>query len=94
LIRRGQKAAAGDKPYRVSDGRGLYLWAAPSGGKLWQWAYILHGKEKLMSFGKYPDVSLAKARERHYLARKTGGGVNARSTTLPPQESGCCLRLW
>ncbi|MFZ1084388.1 MAG: integrase arm-type DNA-binding domain-containing protein [Terracidiphilus sp.] len=65
-----RKAKAGDKAYRVSDGSGLYLWVTPAGGKLWRWAYEYHHKEKLMSFGKYPEVSLALARERHGEARK------------------------
>jgi integrase len=41
----------------------------PAGGKLWRWAYLFGGKEKLMSFGKYPAVSLALARQRHSEAR-------------------------
>jgi integrase len=65
-----RKAKAGDKAYRVSDGSGLYLWITPAGGKLWRWAYEFNGKEKLMSFGKYPEVPLALARERHLEARK------------------------
>jgi len=54
----------------VSDSGGLYLWITPAGGKLWRWAYDFGGKEKLMSFGRYPDVPLALARERHGEARK------------------------
>jgi integrase len=65
-----RKAKARDKAYRMSDGGGLYLWNTPAGGKLWRWAYDFGGKEKLMSFGRYPDVSLAVARERHTEARK------------------------
>jgi integrase len=65
-----RKAKARDKAYRMSDGGGLYLWNTPAGGKLWRWAYDFSGKEKLMSFGRYPDVSLALARERHTEARK------------------------
>ncbi len=65
-----RKAKAKDKAYRMSDGSGLYLWITPAGGKLWRWAYEFDRKEKLMSFGKYPDVSLALARERHGEARK------------------------
>ena len=65
-----RKAKAGDKAYRMSDGTGLYLWITPAGGKLWRWAYEYAGKEKLMSFGKYPEVPLALARERHLEARK------------------------
>ena len=46
------------KAYRVSDSGGLYLWVTPAGGKLWRWAYAYDRKEKLMTFGKYPDVPL------------------------------------
>jgi integrase len=57
-------------PYRLADGRGLYLQITPTGGKLWRWKYRFEGKEKLMSLGKYPDISLALARERHSEARR------------------------
>jgi hypothetical protein len=52
------------------DTGGLYLWITPAGGKLWRWKYRHEKEEKLMSFGKYPDVPLALARERHTEARK------------------------
>jgi hypothetical protein len=65
-----RRAKAREKAYRLSDSGGLYLWVTPPGGKLWRWAYVYEGKEKLMSFEKYPDVSLATARERHGDARK------------------------
>jgi integrase len=65
-----RKAKAAVKAYRIGDGGGLYLWITPAGGKLWRWKYRHEGEEKLMSFGKYPDVSLALARERHGEARK------------------------
>jgi integrase len=58
------------RPYKVSDGGGLFLWVTPSGGKMWRWAYRHDGRAKLMTFGKYPDVPLALARERHAEARK------------------------
>jgi integrase len=65
-----KKAKPKEKAYRMSDSGGMYLWVTPSGGKLWRWAYRFEGKEKLMSLGKYPSVSLAFARERHLEARK------------------------
>ncbi|WP_433963639.1 Arm DNA-binding domain-containing protein [Tunturiibacter gelidiferens] len=65
-----QKGEKREKAYKLSDGRNLYLWITPSGGKLWRWAYRHEGKEKLMTFGRYPEVSLALARERHVEARK------------------------
>ncbi|MGA9671484.1 MAG: integrase arm-type DNA-binding domain-containing protein [Terracidiphilus sp.] len=65
-----RRAKTKDKAYRMSDSGSLYLWVTPSGGKLWRWAYTHEGKEKLMAFGKYPDVPLVLARERHAEARK------------------------
>src|SRR5271168_1278852 len=54
----------------MTDGRGLFLWVTPTGGKLWRWKYRYDGAQKQMSYGQYPDVSLADARERHAEARK------------------------
>jgi integrase len=65
-----KRTKAAEKAYSLGDGGGLYLWVKPTGGKLWRWSYRFEGKEKLMSLGKYPDVSLAQARERHAEARK------------------------
>lgn len=64
------KAKGTTKPYKIADERGLFLLVTPSGGKLWRWKYRVDGKEKLMSFGAYPDVTLAAARERHQEARR------------------------
>ena len=65
-----KRSKAAEKAYSLGDGGGLYLWVKPTGGKLWRWSYRFEGKEKLMSLGKYPDVPLALARERHAEARK------------------------
>jgi integrase len=65
-----KKTKAKEKAYSLNENGGLYLWITPVGGKLWRWAYRFDRKEKLMSFGKYPDVPLALARERHSEARK------------------------
>ena len=59
-----------DRPYKLSDGGGLYLYVSPAGGKLWRWDYRADGKAKTMAFGNYPDVSLALARERHAEGRR------------------------
>lgn len=61
---------AKDKPYKVSDEKGLYLLVTPSGGKLWRLKYRIDSKENTMSFGGYPDVSLADARAARDDARK------------------------
>jgi len=59
-----------EKPYKLTDGQGLYLQVTPSGGKLWRFKYRFDNKEKLLSFGSYPEISLADAREKRNLARK------------------------
>lgn len=53
-----------EKPYRLSDERGLYLEVSPSGGKYWRLKYRFDGKEKRLSLGVYPDISLKIARDR------------------------------
>jgi len=49
----------GKKPKKLFDGGGLFLLVTPSGGKLWNFKYRFEGKEKKLSFGVYPDISLA-----------------------------------
>lgn len=49
------------KSYKMSAGGGLYLLVNPSGGKLWRLKYRIHGTEKVMSFGAFPEVSLSQA---------------------------------
>lgn len=58
------------KQWTLFDGGGLYLLITPSGGKLWRFKYRYNGKEKLLSFGAYPELSLADARQRREAARK------------------------
>ena len=52
-----------EKPYRIFDGRGLYLEVSPSGGRWWRFKYRFQGKEKRMSLGVFPEVSLSEARD-------------------------------
>ena len=65
-----RKAKPQEKPYKVSDGAGLYIWVTPSGGRKWRASYRNDGKQKTLTLGGYPEVSLALARERHRDARK------------------------
>lgn len=51
-----------DRDYKLSDDRGLYVLVTKSGSKLFKWKYRIEGKEKKLSLGTYPEVSLAKAR--------------------------------
>lgn len=57
-------------PTKRSDGGGLHLLIAPSGGKLWRWSYRFDGKQKSLAFGAYPAVSLSDARQKRDSAKK------------------------
>ena len=59
-----------EKPIKLFDGRGLFLLVHPSGGKWWRFKYSINRREKLISLGTYPDVSLSQARERREECRK------------------------
>lgn len=59
-----------DKPYKLSDGAGLYLLINPTGSKLWRLKYKFAAKEKLLSIGAYPVITLASAREKALEAKK------------------------
>jgi integrase len=58
------------KPYKLTDGGGLYLLIKPDGAKYWRMGYRVAGTERLLAFGKYPEVSLAEARNKRAAARK------------------------
>jgi integrase len=55
---------------KLFDGGGLFLLVAPTGGKWWRLKYRFGSKEKLLSLGTYPTVSLKDARERRDEAKK------------------------
>ncbi|HEY5290373.1 MAG TPA: integrase arm-type DNA-binding domain-containing protein, partial [Caulobacteraceae bacterium] len=59
-----------EKPYKLADSGGLFLYVAPKGGKLWRMKFRHAGREGLLSFGPYPAVSLRTAREKRDEARK------------------------
>ena len=65
-----RKAKPADKPVRKFDGGGLYIELSPAGGKLWRLKYRYGGKEKRLSLGTYPEISLVEARNRREEARK------------------------
>lgn len=59
-----------DKSYKMADGHGLYMQVEQNGSKYWRMKYRMHGKEKKLSFGVCPEVTLAEAREKAREARK------------------------
>lgn len=59
-----------EKPYKLSDGGGLYLLINTDGAKYWRMDYRYAGTRKTLAFGRYPQTSLAQAREKRAAARK------------------------
>ncbi len=74
-----------DKAYKIHDERGLFLFVAPTGSKLWRCRYFFEGMERIASFGAYPDISLKFARERRDTIRREtaeGRDPNAKAITF------------
>lgn len=75
-----RQAKPGLKNRKLSDSGGLYLMVLTSGTKSWRWKYSFRGKEKTLSIGLYPEVSLRDARSARDEARRlllTGGDPSA-----------------
>ncbi len=82
-------AKSKDKPYKLSDEKGLYLLIQPSGGKLWRFDYRFIGKRKTLALGAYPDVPLAQARDKRDNARK----LLANDPPIDPSETRKAERI-
>ena len=65
-----RNAKPGAKPRKLFDGGGLFLLLTPKGQRWWRLKYRWEGREKLISLGVYPHVSLAEARRRRDTARR------------------------
>jgi len=63
-------AKAKTKPYKLFDGGGLYLYIMPNGSKYWRLKYRYLAREKVLSLGTYPLVSLLEARDEREKAKK------------------------
>ncbi len=81
------------KPYKVADRRGLYVIVSPAGGIAWKFNFMLDGKQKTLSLGRWPAVSLYAARDmRDEAQRMLAEGVDPaavkqeRKRATPPSE--------
>lgn len=59
-----------ERVLKLSDGGGMFIQVSPQGSKLWRMAYRFNGVQKLLSFGAYPAVGLAAARQKREAAKK------------------------
>ncbi|MGQ0698268.1 MAG: tyrosine-type recombinase/integrase [Panacagrimonas sp.] len=82
-------AKPGPKPRKLADNGGLFLLVTPTGGKWWRLKYRIDGKEKLLSLGVYPDVSLKQARAGRDDARKgIAAGIDPSEQRKAAKASG------
>lgn len=73
-----------DKPRKLFDGHGMFLFISPAGAKVWRVAYRVDGKPQTKSLGPYPLLSLADARiKRDELRRGLLDGVTPKTKTKP-----------
>ncbi len=81
-----------EKPYKLADTEGMYLYIQPNGRKYWRFKYRFSGKEKTLALGVYPDVSLAEAREKRAQARKLLATKNDPSQVKKEQKRQAVIR--
>ena len=87
-----RKAKGTEKPYKLSDEKGLHLLVNPNGAKLWRVSYRFDGKQKTLALGAYPDVSLANAREKRDEARKLLANEQDPGEVKKAQKAGRLIR--
>jgi len=63
-------AGARSRAYKIFDERGLFLFVAPTGLKSWRMKFRYRRREKLLTFGTWPEISLVEARARCDAARE------------------------
>lgn len=76
--------------FKIYDEGGLHLYVAPNGRRSFRMRYRLGGREQLLTFGTWPEVSLAEARERCQAARdalRAGADPRAQPSSAPAPET-------
>lgn len=54
-----------EKSYKLTDGGGLFVQIEPGGAKTWRYQYLLDGRRREVTIGRYPEIGVADARDRH-----------------------------
>lgn len=96
-----RQAKAAEKPYKLTDAGGLHLYVTTTGARLWRLRYEVAGREKLLSLGRYPDMTLLQARAARDEARavlRTGADPaevkKAARTVAPERTFEAVARAW
>ena len=81
-----------ENAYKVFDGNGLYILVSNSGSKLWKLKYYDQGKSRVMSIGRFPDVSVEDARtiaikEKENIAKTTDAKLTKKSEDTVESKS-------
>lgn len=76
-----------EKDYKLTDGRGLYLFVRKTGSKVWRANYLDGGRQKTRTYGQYPQVSLADARRAHSDAREAKSQPGETNGPAPHQPT-------
>lgn len=69
-VRAVEAAKPKDKPYKLADEKGLYLYVAASGTKSWRANFTAGGKQQTRTYGRWPGMTLADARKAHQAAKE------------------------
>jgi integrase len=91
-----RQAKPAELPYKLTDGNGLHLFITPAGGRFWRLRYQKDGKERLVSLGTYPEMSLRQARDRRneLRAQLRNGGTDPQTTSPPTPTLAELVRQW
>lgn len=99
-----RQAKPKDRPYKLSDSEGLYLYVSKAGHRSWRLKYRFAGKERRLIFGSYPEISLKEARDLKAEARKLiasgrDPGIEAKKAAIGRRVASentfeCVARSW
>ncbi len=76
-VRAIEAAKPKDRPYKLADGQGMYLYVSPAGGKSWRANFVVDGKQQTRTYGRWPGMTLADARKEHAQGRQLPPAADA-----------------
>ena len=77
-----------ERAYRLTDSRGLHVHVAPTGCKSIRWRYRFRGREKTLTLGQHPGLTIEKARMQALIAR------NSLKAGFDPSDRRARLECW